>query len=222
MLLTMQPITEFLATLTERTSTKYYKHKSYVDLGGEQSKQRIRELEAENIELRKQLASHRLQAYRDPLTGIANRRAYDEKLSEEISRCMRNQKVFSLVIWDIDLFKQINDDFGHQTGDQVLRAVAKKLNSRMRKSDFTARIGGEEFISLFIDCDQQQAFARADSLREEIAQQPIQTNAGDKLITISCGVSQFSPNINAETLFSQADRALYQAKHNGRNRVCRA
>jgi diguanylate cyclase (GGDEF)-like protein len=152
----------------------------------------------------------------DPLTGLSNRLKFDQALSAEIRRARRFDVALSLVIYDVDHFKQINDAYGHQTGDQVLIKLSGFVAKRMRETDLLARWGGEEFVILLPLSDAAMAERFAEILREAIA-----TLAFDhgKPVTCSFGVAQLAAGESAERLVARADKALYRAKLNGRNRV---
>ncbi|MBN0988716.1 GGDEF domain-containing protein [Amphritea pacifica] len=182
-------------------------------------KQQNRQLIAENEALKHALESEKNRACRDSLTGIANRRAYEQRLEAEINHSNRSDRPFSLLVWDIDNFKQINDRFGHQIGDQILIACAQELHNQVRSCDFTARFGGEEFVSIIPDCPLSQACNIAESLRSRIAELAIATSRGGIHVTLSCGIAEFTPNSDADELFNRADRALYHAKKHGKNRI---
>lgn len=184
-----------------------------------QLRRRIKELEGEIEQVREELVRERHHANIDLLTGIPNRRAYQIRLQQERLRCMRDGKTLCLAVWDIDHFKSINDRFGHQTGDSVLQCVAKTITKRLRRSDFTARIGGEEFVSLLPDCDTTDAVQLAEQLRDEIFQCDHKTELGLVQVTLSCGIAKLDPNASDDDLFARADAALYKAKASGRNRV---
>jgi len=184
-----------------------------------QLRQRVTELESEIKLMRKELIQERHHANIDQLTGIPNRRAYQIRLQQERLRCMRDGKPLCLAVWDIDHFKSINDRFGHQTGDKVLQCVAKKITNRLRRSDFSARVGGEEFISLLPDCDTSDAAHLAEQLRKEIFLCDHITEQCKVKVTLSCGIAKLDPNESDDTLFARADAALYQSKASGRNRV---
>lgn len=153
----------------------------------------------------------------DPLTGVFNRLAYEEQLEQEFHRWKRFGNPLTFLIWDIDHFKQINDRHGHATGDEVLRSIAQQLVSRVRSTDFVARYGGEEFVMLLPGADIRAASSLADQIRCKIAECGFQ-NAGSNIpVTISCGISSFEPGDTPQSVFSRADRALYQAKQAGRD-----
>lgn len=162
-------------------------------------------LESENKELA-------MRSSTDGLTGLCNRRAFDERLAATI----QEQRVFSLVLLDIDHFKAHNDNYGHQHGDQVLKIVATLLSQGCRGMDFIARIGGEEFAILLSDTNSARALKTADRLRVAIQNYAWQHTP----VTISAGVACISALLNTSAkLFAAADTALYRAKRAGRNRV---
>lgn len=168
--------------------------------------------------LQKQLEE---QAIRDPLTGLFNRRFFDEYFKNELIRSIREEKPISLLMIDIDHFKSVNDRFGHEIGDKVLQLLAEILKSMFRKSDVSCRFGGEEFLVLLPGLYQDQAANRAEVLRERFAQASLDADFLYTQVTISIGVSNYP--LHGETtrdLFRIADKALYQSKELGRNRVC--
>ncbi|MES9854037.1 MAG: GGDEF domain-containing protein [Candidatus Thiodiazotropha sp. L084R] len=185
-------------------------------------RERVTLLEAEVSILRQDLDSERQQANIDHLTGIPNRRAYQTRLLEERARCKRENKQLCLIIWDIDHFKSINDQFGHWIGDRVITCIANKISQRLRLSDFIARIGGEEFATLLPDCGKESAQQLAEQIRQEVAQCYIELETEIVKATISCGIAELAPNESDASLFTRADKALYQAKSAGRNRICSA
>lgn len=158
---------------------------------------------------------------RDPLTGIANRLAYEERLQLEFLRWNRFGNPLTLLVWDIDHFKQVNDSHGHAVGDAVLRNIAQQLAGHLRVTDFVARFGGEEFVMLLPGADVSAALHLAEQIRRQIAESG--SDQGDDCVpvTISCGVSSFEPGDSLQSVFNRADQALYQAKRDGRN-CCRA
>lgn len=156
-------------------------------------------------------------AHRDALTGLLNRRGFDEALSLELERVHRGGRPLSLLIVDLDHFKQVNDRFGHQAGDQALVRVTNALGVSQRRIDTSARIGGEEFAVLMPDTDERGAFAVAERLRGEIAGS---VGEGSPRLTVSVGVASFPAHAqDAEGLVRAADSALYVAKSLGRDRV---
>jgi diguanylate cyclase len=156
---------------------------------------------------------------RDGLTGIYNRRYFDSQLSAECERHRRYGRELSLIIMDIDFFKSINDTHGHQCGDQVLKTVAGGIASSIRKSDCMARYGGEEFACLLPETGLKNALLVAENFRKHVEETAIIHQGADIRVTVSLGVSGYAPGDSSETLLERADRALYQAKRTGRNKV---
>ncbi|MFZ5574810.1 MAG: diguanylate cyclase [Pseudomonadota bacterium] len=152
----------------------------------------------------------------DTLTGVRNRRRFDEVLATEIQRAARYSGALSLILFDIDHFKRINDSFGHQTGDQVLVQLAVTVGEAIRSTDLLARWGGEEFAILLPGSDQNAARILAEKLRLRVENQVFPDVSH---ITCSFGVAEWVPGDRAEDLLRKADDALYRAKANGRNRV---
>ena len=161
-------------------------------------------------------------AITDPLTGIANRRAFQRAFSAMYERAKRRSTSFSLIICDIDLFKRINDTYGHSFGDQVIQYIATLLDDVVRTGDLAARIGGEEFTVLLEDTGLTGAYDVAERLRKKVESAPLYFEGVAVPVTISLGVAAFPQDTdNHETLFNYADQALYRAKEGGRNRsVC--
>ncbi len=187
---------------------------------------RLEKLLAEKAELAAQLeqANERLSriAATDGLTGLNNHRTFQDALKRDLHRASRSGQPLSLVMLDVDHFKKFNDNFGHQAGDAVLRALGKLLRAAVRTGDVAARYGGEEFAVLLPDTDISGASMLAERLRRSVEKMRIK--AGDRVlrITVSLGVATIGGRDCAEqasTLIRQADTALYQAKEAGRNRV---
>ncbi len=159
----------------------------------------------------------------DGLTGIANRRMFDLSLAREWRRCMRLKKPLSVVMIDVDHFKKYNDRYGHQEGDECLRAVAHEVaNSAPRSGDLVARYGGEEFVMILSDTDEDGAHWVANRIRQRVAGLNL-PHADDETghVTVSCGVSSVLPthDLFADLLVKSADNALYLSKNQGRNMV---
>jgi two-component system cell cycle response regulator len=167
----------------------------------------------------------------DSLTNISNRRYVEKRTLEEITRARRQEYTIACLYLDLDFFKHINDQYGHQCGDEVLKEVAKRIKAELRLSDTLGRFGGEEFVAILVNTDLTNAILVAQRIRHSIANHPIviSSDEGSCSITISIGVAQLKPQANhgdvkelAYSLLSEADHALYQAKEQGRNRVCAA
>lgn len=156
----------------------------------------------------------------DKLTGATNRQIFDILYGQVSSFSQRNDEPLSLVMFDIDYFKSINDNFGHLVGDVVLKELAYVVKMHLGESDLLFRWGGEEFLILFEKCDKEQALKAAETLREAIEQRGIMEFAGHSIsTTASFGVAQLTDDDTKLELISRADKALYKAKQNGRNRV---
>jgi len=155
-------------------------------------------------------------AFRDALTGLLNYRAFSEILDAELDRSRRYRTTFSLMMIDIDHFKKVNDKYGHPTGDMVLSVMARRLQSRVRKSDLVFRYGGEEFMVIL----PQTGIYKAGLLAERIRSVVEKMRFTDGLcVTISIGISQYHDGLTSGDLVKQVDTGLYLAKGKGRNRV---
>ncbi len=160
-------------------------------------------------------------AISDPLTGLHNRRAFQAGLAEEVERARRSGDAFALLMVDLDRFKALNDRHGHAAGDAALVAVAAVLRQELRMVDLPARLGGEEFGVLLPDADEQAALVAAERVRAAIAACPIAHQDATLTVTTSIGVAWYPGHADTgEGLLRAADRALYAAKHAGRDRVC--
>ena len=160
----------------------------------------------------------------DGLTGVYNRRFLDTKIQEEFSRHKRYDRPFSLIMCDIDHFKNVNDTHGHQCGDVVIKHIATKIDDMIRDTDFLARYGGEEFCCLLPEANLEAASILAERLRQAIEQEEVTYDDSQHLkITVSFGVASMNDGVeSAEALLQKADEALYEAKKSGRNRVAAA
>ncbi|MDX1755811.1 MAG: GGDEF domain-containing protein [Marinobacter sp.] len=159
-------------------------------------------------------------AKHDALTGLANRREGHARLDAEYERYLRNNRAFSALLMDIDLFKTVNDNYGHQAGDQMIMLVANTLKAECRRVDTLARWGGEEFLVLLPETDHAVALKIANRVRESIASQSIEFEGQNIAATISVGVATIQGSESIDRLLQRADEALYQAKTQGRNQVC--
>jgi diguanylate cyclase (GGDEF)-like protein len=160
---------------------------------------------------------------KDPLTGLFNRRYFESRLDAEISYALRHNRHLACIIVDVDLFKAVNDKYGHATGDVVLRSVAAAINDSVRTEDLVCRIGGEEFALLVRVNDIREAELLAERVRQCVKALKIRTEKGTLHVTVSAGVAELtecgSPAVS-DDLVATADGRLYQAKALGRDRVC--
>ena len=173
----------------------------------------------------------------DGLTGIHNKRFFEEVLEREVARSLRHGRPLALVMFDIDFFKNVNDGHGHVAGDAILQALCRRLRPRIRREDLLARVGGEEFACLLPDTEQGGAIAFAEDLRGMVEREAFAFESASIPITISLGLAVLEPSMtdlrssddsgrslaearDAEILLKRADDRLYEAKNRGRNRVC--
>ena len=184
----------------------------------EQMQQRLTSLEQESSDLRERVQREQHRALHDPLTGLANRLAFDERTHQEVARWERYGTPLSLLVLDIDFFKRVNDNYGHKSGDMVLKTVSQLLGKLLRETDFLARFGGEEFVALLPETDLAAAHPVAEKLRAGVAECGFHFQGQAVPITISIGICQFRAGDSAEQVFERADAALYRAKEGGRNR----
>jgi diguanylate cyclase (GGDEF)-like protein len=152
----------------------------------------------------------------DELTGAPNRRIFASRLESEVDRCSRLASALCVVFIDIDFFKRINDDYGHQIGDRVLKEIYSRLEENLRPYDFIGRMGGDEFVMALPGTETQTAFGVAERLRESVQRIAI---ADLPPVTVSLGVAELEHNMDADQLLRNADIALYAAKNKGRNRT---
>ncbi len=172
--------------------------------------------------LQHDLEEMRRESMTDSLTQIYNRKCFDQQLNKRILEAQKNGTPLCLIILDIDHFKNFNDKFGHQTGDQVLRLVAMTLSANTKGKDMAARYGGEEFAIILPDIELKDAARLSDTIRKTIqSKELLKRSTNEKLgrITASFGVARLGESDNATSLIERADRALYAAKRSGRNRV---
>lgn len=163
----------------------------------------------------------RFAATHDFLTNLLNRSEIISALEREFSRSQRDVKPITIILSDIDHFKNVNDTLGHAAGDEVLKEIGRRLRMDLRPYDLVGRYGGEEFLLILPGCDLDTAKRRADRIRDAIASDPITTPYGTTSVTISMGVTAASAQTQRSVceILHQADMSLYEAKNNGRNRV---
>ena len=181
--------------------------------------ERVASLEHAATGMREHLEEQRQKALQDPLTGLPNRAAWDERLELEVARQQRYGGQLLLAVLDVDHFKRINDSFGHLAGDRVLKIIANELRRRLRKTDFIARFGGEEFALLLPETPGDSGLKLLDSLRSGIQECPFHFKGARIEVTLSGGLANFAEKDIAENVFERADQALYRAKGAGRNRI---
>ena len=180
---------------------------------------RVAEMEQEAQQFREHIEEQRQKSLLDPLTGLPNRAAWIERLELEVARRQRYGGQLLLAALDIDHFKRINDGYGHLAGDRVLKIIAGELSKRLRKTDFIARFGGEEFVLLIPATPLEGGVQLLETLRAAIEACPFHFKGEPVTITFSAGIAEFRNGEATEVTFERADQALYRAKGAGRNRV---
>lgn len=181
--------------------------------------ERVATMEREAQHYRGHLEEQRQKALCDPLTGLPNRAAWSERLELEVARWQRHGGDLLLAVLDVDLFKRINDGYGHLAGDKVLKIIASELQRRLRKTDFIARFGGEEFVLLLGATPLAGGATLIEQLRAAVAACPFHFKGERVVISLSAGLAAFAPGEDADTVFERADQALYRAKRAGRDRL---
>jgi diguanylate cyclase len=183
----------------------------------ERMRTRIAQLEREANDLHSRLDSEKQGARVDPLTGIANRKSFEERFAYEIAQKPRAELAVVMLLWDLDNFKVINDSYGHRAGDRVLQSVAACFMAAVRDNDFVARIGGEEFVMLLGGAKIAPAILIANQVRSAVEALRFHFRGTPVRVTVSCGLTELKENDVAEAAFDRADGALYRAKHGGKN-----
>lgn len=157
---------------------------------------------------------------KDPLTGAYNRRAYDRRITEEFHRFQRYKNIFSLLLFDVDHFKKINDNYGHPVGDKCLKEIIARVGILLRKCDFLARYGGEEFVVILPETNRDQGRIVGEKIRQQVEKIEFIHKGETIHITVSIGVTQVAAeDKNTETIFTRLDQNMYAAKNSGRNAV---
>jgi len=182
--------------------------------------EKIDSMEKESKQIRKHLEAQETVLQKDALTELSNRAAYNTKIEEEFTLWQSRGEQLCLCMADVDYFKKINDNHGHASGDKVLKTIAKELETRTRGSDFVARYGGEEFILIMPQTSVENAFKAIDKIRLAVSEIPFSCKGNNIQVTMSFGITEFARNDDISKAFERADQALYQAKHEGRNRCC--
>ncbi len=176
-------------------------------------------------ELRNNLDTVKREAMTDGLTGLLNRKAFDKQMLDSIAECAKAGTPMVLMLLDIDFFKKFNDTYGHQVGDQVLRLVARTLTDNVKGRDFAARYGGEEFAIILPDTPISAGLRVAEVLRKSVESKEVINKASNEnmgRITLSIGISEYDGGEDIPALIERTDKALYDAKRAGRNRVVEA
>lgn len=181
--------------------------------------EKLAKTEAKLDDLNKQVEAKSSEARMDALTGLANRRAFEELAGRQMDRFRASNNAFAFMIVDIDKFKRVNDEHGHPCGDEVLRGVAQILTENLRGRDIVTRYGGEEFAILLPDTSIGDARRAADQLRDAVEHAYFRVDGKSLSVTVSIGVAEVVPFEELPSLIKRADRAMYAAKHAGRNRV---
>ena len=178
----------------------------------------------EDISSRKKMEQELIdRATHDSLTGLSNRTELNKALEQEISRATRYSRPFSLLMLDIDRFKLVNDNYGHQAGDKVLVELAKILDLETRTADIVGRFGGEEFLLILPELDHEQSLLLAERIRRAVESHTIRNQDRAIHVTVSIGVASYPEHGDeAEKLVRASDNAMYQAKSDGRNRIASA
>lgn len=215
---------QYINDYLEKISSQLHKHKDREDTRQldtqkqlDQLTQKLQDLEDTTNNLRINLKKAHGKASSDPLTGLSNRLAYDERIILEYNRWSRYKTPLTIIIWDIDLFKLINDNYGHKAGDKTLVLVAQLILKNSRETDFISRYGGEEFVMLLPNTSIEQALIPAEKIRSIIDDTAFNHNSKSINLTISCGISEFFEGDTIDAVFERADKALYISKKEGRN-----
>ena len=188
----------------------------------ERLRTRIADLERETQELNSKLDREKHGARLDPLTRLANRKSFDERFAEESRRRSQQDSSVTMLLWDLDDFKLINDSYGHRAGDRVLQTVAACFSAALRSEDFIARIGGEEFVVLLSGVAFDRSLSMANELRARVEALRLHFKGTPVRVTASCGLTELRPGEAAGSAFDRADAALYRAKNAGKNRCIAA
>lgn len=181
-------------------------------------KSKLASLERETETYKQRLLEQKYHSYRDSLTQVPNRNAYNERVELEFRRWKRHKQPLSLAVVDVDHFKKINDNFGHAAGDKTLQVIAQSISKCLRATDFFARWGGEEFVVLLPQTSLEHVRKPLEAIRKQIQRIPFKFKDKSVSITASVGATEFIPGDTIATVFERADQALYEAKNAGRNR----
>ncbi len=208
---------EFIGNTMERFRDRELERENLLAGQLDAMQEKVAAMEAHSDQMQAQVRKERERALTDLLTQLPNREAWQERLMFEFNRWQRYQQPLTVSVIDIDLFKRVNDSYGHKAGDRVLQLVSRELRMRLRETDFIARYGGEEFVLLLPGTTTEAARVVIDKLRERVAGLPFHFGGRPVSVTFSAGVTEFRKGDSVESVFDRADRALYQAKDAGRN-----
>ena len=215
---TMRPHSQMLQEVNDELSSLNLSYEMLV-MELKQAKEKAERLAADLKGANDKL---RTLVFRDSLTGLFNHRYFQELMEQELSRAQRHKRPLSLIMFDIDDFKKINDTHGHPTGDLVLKAVSGAVKRKARDSDIVARYGGEEFVMVLPETNVNGATVLAERCRKVVQQMVVQAGTQTIKTTISAGLTAYSPEmigVGKSEIIEAADRALYNSKHSGRNRI---
>ena len=212
---TVETLVHAVATLTTETARTCERNRTL--------EQQLHQSSARITRLKESLADVRREATTDPMTNLLNRRTFDMRLRRALKQAKAERSALSVMMLDVDHFKRVNDNHGHNTGDLVLRLIGRLLNESIKGRDTAARYGGEEFAIIMAGADLHASATVANQICSTLAARPIVLKSSGKsigMVTLSVGVAQFQPGDTAAALLDRADVALYRAKHLGRNQVC--
>ncbi len=204
----------------------HFENKSSLDSNREQHrKSEFNALKDHVAALENQMAAQKLaiekaleESHKDPLTGVLNRLAFNERIGAEVARATRYAQPLSLIIFDLDHFKSVNDSFGHLAGDESLKSFSKIASGRLRAADCFCRFGGEEFAAILPSTIGVDAFKAAEKVRRSLEKSKMRLGGGEYPLTVSCGIAELVEADDPPSLINKADKALYRAKESGRNR----
>jgi len=188
-----------------------------ISQANEHLRRRLDEAEASLQSKSEELQSYMTEARTDALTGLPNRRAFDDELGRRIAAFRRNATPLGVLLVDVDRFKSVNDRYGHPIGDQVLKVVANTLRQAVRESDLLSRYGGEEFVVLLGGTTTEEFRSAAERVRRHVEQTPVHCDNFELKATVSCGAAEATGGEEVASLLQRADEALYAAKSDGRN-----
>ncbi len=209
----LEAVTRQVLEFRSREEQRLLEHTGRAD----RMRARIADLERETQELHSKLDREKHGARIDQLTRLGNRMAFDERFAQEVIRRAKYDLPVCMLLWDLDNFKTINDNYGHRAGDRVLQSVAACFMSGLRAEDFVARIGGEEFVTLLTGVPFAKAHQIADELRRGVEALRFHFKGTPVKVTVSCGLTELKMDDAPGAAFDRADAALYQAKHAGKN-----